>query len=243
MAILKNEIKEKFTMIPNYILYQDDISLKAIGMYCKMLALPNNWKFTESGLASIIKDGRDSARTAITELEDLGLLYRFQIRDNGKMGEMVYYLSEIPLNEEDKKQIEANFNPIELINTDYEKPVLEEPKLEIPTTENTHNIIYNNKKLNKYNTNNIYIREKKEKPQRHKYGEYGNVSFTDEQYSKLKEEFPNDYEKRIQNVDDYVQATGTKYKDFLAVIRNWAKREKSNGYRKEFKEMKTSENW
>lgn len=243
MAILKNEIKEKFTMIPNYILYQDNISLKAIGMYCKMLALPNNWKFTESGLASIVKDGRDSARTAITELEELGLLYRFQIRDNGKMGEMIYYLSEIPLNEEDKKQIEANFNPIELINTDYEKPLLEEPKLEIPTTENTHNIIYNNKKLNKYNTDNICIKEKNEKPQKHKYGEYGNVLLTDEQYEKLKTEFPNDYEKRIENTDVYVQSTGKKYKDYLATIRNWARKEKKVSKISKYEEEAKNETW
>lgn len=62
-----------------------------------------------------------------------------------------------------------------------------------------------------------------------KYGEYGNVQFDDEQYEKLINEFPNDYEKRIQSLDDYIQSSGKKYKDHLATIRNWARKE---GYKK-----------
>lgn len=58
-----------------------------------------------------------------------------------------------------------------------------------------------------------------------KYGEYGNVFLDNTQYEKLKNEFPNDYEERIQKLDDYIQSTGKKYNDFLATIRNWAKKE------------------
>ena len=66
----------------------------------------------------------------------------------------------------------------------------------------------------------------KDKPVRHKYGEYKNVLLTDEQYEKLKNEFPNDYEKRIEEVSIYCQSHGKKYKDYLATIRNWARKEK-----------------
>lgn len=58
-----------------------------------------------------------------------------------------------------------------------------------------------------------------------KYGENQNVLFTDEEYEKVKAYFPNDYEKRIQNLDDYIQSKGAKYKDFVATLRNWARRE------------------
>lgn len=57
------------------------------------------------------------------------------------------------------------------------------------------------------------------------YGEYKNVFFTNEQFEKLKKEFPNDYKTRIQKLDDYIQSTGKKYKDCLATIRNWARKE------------------
>ena len=58
-----------------------------------------------------------------------------------------------------------------------------------------------------------------------KYGENQNVLFTDEEYEKVKAYFPNDYEKRIQNLDDYIQSKGAKYKDFVATLKNWARKE------------------
>lgn len=61
---------------------------------------------------------------------------------------------------------------------------------------------------------------------KHKYGEYKNVLLDDEQLSKLKEEFPKDWEERIERVSEYVQSTGKTYKDYLATIRVWARKEK-----------------
>ena len=58
-----------------------------------------------------------------------------------------------------------------------------------------------------------------------KYGENQNVLFTDEEYEKVKAYFPNDYEKRIQALDDYIQSKGKKYKDFVATLKSWARRE------------------
>ena len=62
--------------------------------------------------------------------------------------------------------------------------------------------------------------------ERHKYGEYQNVLLTDEQLEKLKTEFPDDYETRIQELSAYMRSTGKTYKDHLATIRNWARMEK-----------------
>ena len=69
----------------------------------------------------------------------------------------------------------------------------------------------------------------KKKDIKHKYGEYQNVFFTDEQYQKLINEFPNDYNSRIEKLDTYMQSTGKKYKDCLATIRNWARNEQKKG--------------
>lgn len=81
----------------------------------------------------------------------------------------------------------------------------------------THNNIYNNIK------DNINI---KDKPARHKYGEYKNVLLSDEELEKLKNEFPNDYNKRIDNLSFYLKSTGKSYKSHLATLRNWARRDK-----------------
>ena len=58
-----------------------------------------------------------------------------------------------------------------------------------------------------------------------KYGENGNVKFTDEEYEKVKAYFPNDYAERIQCLDDYMQSKGKKYKDYFATLRIWARKE------------------
>lgn len=68
-------------------------------------------------------------------------------------------------------------------------------------------------------------KQKKENIKRKKYGENQNVLFSDEEYEKVKAYFPNDYAKRIQALDDYIQSKGAKYKDFVATLKNWARKE------------------
>lgn len=67
---------------------------------------------------------------------------------------------------------------------------------------------------------------KKKNPPRHKYGEYKNVLLTDEQLRKLKEEFPDDWEQRIDRVSEYCELSGKTYKNYLATIRAWARKDK-----------------
>ncbi|WP_270329026.1 replisome organizer [Enterococcus malodoratus] len=65
-------------------------------------------------------------------------------------------------------------------------------------------------------------------PARHKYGEYKNVLLSDQELEKLKSEFPSDWQKRIENVSEYCATSGRTYKNYLAVIRKWAKKDNSN---------------
>ena len=67
------------------------------------------------------------------------------------------------------------------------------------------------------------------KPARHKYGEYNNVLLSDEDMEKLKAEFPDDWQQRIERLSGYIESTGKSYKNHLATIRNWAKRDKEKG--------------
>ena len=69
---------------------------------------------------------------------------------------------------------------------------------------------------------------KKEKPQKHKYGQYQNVLLSDDELEKLKTEFPVDWEERIERVSEYCASKGATYKNYLATIRNWAKRDVKN---------------
>lgn len=83
----------------------------------------------------------------------------------------------------------------------------------------------------KMSTHNIEVDNIDTKPsgehrnQRHKYGEYSNVLLSDSDLAKLKSEFPNDWEERIERLSAYMASTGKTYKSHLATIRNWARRD------------------
>jgi predicted phage replisome organizer len=65
----------------------------------------------------------------------------------------------------------------------------------------------------------------KKKIKKHKYGEYSNVLLSDDELEKLKSEFP-DWQDRIERLSSYMASTGKPYKNHLATIRNWAKKDK-----------------
>ena len=65
-------------------------------------------------------------------------------------------------------------------------------------------------------------------PTRYRYGEYKNVLLSDLELEKLKSEFPGDWESRIERLSEYMASSGKKYKDFLATIRSWARKEKKS---------------
>ena len=65
----------------------------------------------------------------------------------------------------------------------------------------------------------------KKKTARNKYGEYKNVLLTCDDLAKLINEFPTDWEQRIEKLSCYKASTGKSYKNDLATIRNWARRD------------------
>lgn len=60
---------------------------------------------------------------------------------------------------------------------------------------------------------------------RHKYGQYQNVLLTDEDMAKLQAECPTDWQERIERLSEYMASKGAKYKDHLATIRAWKRKE------------------
>lgn len=90
---------------------------------------------------------------------------------------------------------------------------------------NTHGAFNANIKEEKISKDNLKKENCiKEKASR-KYGQYGNVCLSDDDFEKLQAEFPNDYTDRIENLSSYMASTGNSYKNHLATIRRWAKKE------------------
>lgn len=93
-------------------------------------------------------------------------------------------------------------------------------------------------KEDKNNYNNAYACEEtvcetapKPKPKtkeeiRHEYGEYKHVRLTDEQYSRLLNDFGQyQLDEMIKILDEAIQMKGYKYKDFNLVLRGWVLKE------------------
>lgn len=96
MAFLRKEHKESYTCISNDV-FKSDLSLKARGMLCTMLSLPDDWEFSENGLQAILRDGQTSVRSAIKELESSGFLSRTRERDeSGRIGRCIWIVSDYP---------------------------------------------------------------------------------------------------------------------------------------------------
>ena len=111
------------------------MSLKAKGLLSLMLALPDGWACSVSGLVELSSDGRESVTTALKELERFGYLKRErQMTEGGKFAGYDYIV--------------------------YEKPFTGKPFTGKPFTENPstvqeyNNNIYNNNNSTTTNSNN-----------------------------------------------------------------------------------------
>ena len=56
-------------------------------------------------------------------------------------------------------------------------------------------------------------------------GRYANIPLTDGGMARLQQEFPADWQQRLDRLSEYVAATGKVYQDHLAVLRSWARRD------------------
>lgn len=203
MAFLRKEHKENYTCISNDV-FRSDLTLKARGMLCTMLSLPDDWEFSENGLQAILKDGQTSIRSAIKELESAGFLSRTRERDeSGRMGRCVWIVSDYP-RFENPNLVNSNLGNEPQLSTkesSTNKPTTKELSTDKPTTKES------------------------KRETRHKYGEYQNVLLSDSDMEKLKSEFPTDWEERVERLSAYMASTGKSYKNHLATIRNWARRD------------------
>lgn len=206
MAVFRVHKTKDFTVMSNHHLRDKNLTLKAKGLLSVILSLPDDWKYSIAGLAAICKEGTSAVKSALQELTDAGYvtvtkLYPNQT-DTGRI-EYVYDIHETP--QAPRKQGIENL-PLESQQVENQAQL----STEEPST----------------NESNTKKSSTKREP-RHKYGEYGNVLLSDSDMEKLKDEFPTDWEERIERLSAYMASTGKSYKNHLATIRNWARRDRS----------------
>jgi hypothetical protein len=134
MKLIRVKKDQNFTTINNEFIFNKYLSLKAKGLLCHILALPNDWTLYVEEVGNWHKDGKDAIYSAFKELTANGYMKREQIRQNGKFKGYDYIIFEKP---------------------ETEKPETEKPNTEKPNTEKPQLLNTNNTKdLIKLNTNN-----------------------------------------------------------------------------------------
>ena len=134
MKLIRVKKDNNFTTINNEFIFNKNLSLKAKGLLCHILALPNDWTLYVEEVGKWHKDGKDAIYSAFKELSTNGYMKREQIRQNGKFKGYDYIVFEKP---------------------NMDKPNMEKPETDKPETENPQLLNTDiTKDLIKLNTNN-----------------------------------------------------------------------------------------
>ena len=201
---MNEEFPSYFSITPAPVRYDTRLTANQKLLYGEITALANKDGYcyaTNSYFAKLYGCTESTISVSISNLQKCGYI-NVVIEDNYKR--KIYI---VPFSENLKGVLENSKGGFRKI----ERGVLEKSK------DNNINIntISNNK-----------INKEKPKEVKHRYGEYGNVLLSDSEMDKLQAEFPLDWKQRIENVSGYCKSTGRTYKDYLATIRNWARRER-----------------
>ena len=90
--LCKAILSKQFTPVPMNVVKNRDLSLSALGLYCILTSLPDDWDISIEGLARLTADSKDKVRASVNMLEKAGYLERQKRRSDGKFVNSNYYL-------------------------------------------------------------------------------------------------------------------------------------------------------
>lgn len=100
---LINIYRDKFTIVPNEVLYDKRLDFRTRGVLATILSLPDGWNFSLQGLAELVNgdkrgEGLDAIRATLKHLETLGYLERVHVkRENGTFSGWDYKINIPPI--------------------------------------------------------------------------------------------------------------------------------------------------
>ena len=112
MAIYRKE-KKQYCIMDMDILTSKELSWRAKSILQFCLSRPDNWVFSVRGIKYYGKDGMDSVRSGVHELEEKGYLVRRRVRNNGAYGDMIYDVYEDPSLRKSDAEVPPSASPAE----------------------------------------------------------------------------------------------------------------------------------
>ena len=152
MAVYRVNKTHGYTVMANFHLKDQKLSLKAVGLLSKMLSFNDGWQFSTRGLAAICKEGPDAILSALRELEEHGYLVRHRQRDaKGRMSNTIFEIYEQP------QPVSPHRENPHMENPDVDNPDMGKPHGDNPAHLNTDQVITNEQStfLNKYQSINL----------------------------------------------------------------------------------------
>ena len=87
--------RKGFTVVYRSVAQDQRLSLKARGLFLLIQSLPDDWKFTVSGMAALAGTGKDQIRSGLKELREVGYIVMEQSHDGaGKFSGNTFILQE-----------------------------------------------------------------------------------------------------------------------------------------------------
>jgi hypothetical protein len=187
----KLKIIHRFGQAPIEMLNNEKLSMKAKGIYTFIQSKPDDWNFSVERIASQCKDGIDSIRGGVQELENAGYLQRIKFKNDKGFWDIEYILHIAPY----------------WLNPMLENPTSENPTTDNPTSDNPQtNSKLDNSKIDYilFNSNNIIVSNKGD------FEKFWNLYDKKVGFKKSKAKWESlskqQHEKILSTVEDYVKA-------------------------------------
>jgi len=100
MSIRRGPRPDRFVILSNHLVRQQELSFRARGLLAYLLSMPEDWRTNSNQLASQSpKEGRDAIRTALVELEHAGYLKRIRVQDDAGRWRTETIVTDSPVDE------------------------------------------------------------------------------------------------------------------------------------------------
>ena len=196
-----------------------DMSFEAQALYVHLSMDADDWGFVSSPRR--VQRAIGATNNAVEELENAGFVHVFP---SGVLVILDWWVNNtIPEKRRKKTQHQEELSQLDLTEMGNYQPVC---NLHANCTQDVGKVQQTdcNFTASRVEVSRVENRKENIKEKRKAYGEYKNVMLTDEELAKLQGEFP-DWKERIERCSSYCASKGKAYKNYLATIRNWARRD------------------
>ena len=121
MNTLRNKLTKNYTIVPNSIFSDTNITGKAKSIFCYLISKPDDWQFYVDEITKNFKESKGAIQSGLKELEKYGyLIRRRQFSSKGKISSMEWIM-QLPSTENHQTENPSDGKPIRRKTTTHTK--------------------------------------------------------------------------------------------------------------------------